>query len=155
MTMISVIIWALVGGEANGYNGQSFYIIIKCIDNWPAEYRTEAGQERAHDYLLKSVMGRDYDQTRIACGGFFYIHGELKCNSTWLNTRNQQGARSDGRKTLSDDERALVTYCFDQYKRSGKHQIFEMSSALDQAFSTVTQPSDAIVGVLVFEQKYV
>ncbi|CAF3569193.1 unnamed protein product, partial [Rotaria socialis] len=114
---------------------------MKCMDNWPPEYRTPSGQERAHDYLLKSIMGVQYDPTRISCGGFFYIHGELVYNCTWLNMRDQQGARSDGKKALSHPEKLLVDYCFNQYKEYGKHHVFQISSALDEALLSETQSS--------------
>lgn len=126
---------SMKGGQANGYNGKSFYIIVQCTDNWPDEYQTASGQERAHDYLLKNVMGLDYDQSRITCGGFTYTDGELKFSSTWLNNKDQKGAKSDGNKFLSEPEKTLVTFCFDEYKKYGNHHIFEIPSSVDKEFS--------------------
>ena len=100
-------------------------MIIQCTDYWPSDVLKEAGQGRVHDYLLKNVLGIDYNQGRIACGGFSYHKGELKFSSVWLNSNNQIGAESDGDKMLSILERSLVRYCFKQYKLYGKNHTFE------------------------------
>ncbi|CAF4666997.1 unnamed protein product [Rotaria socialis] len=122
----------LESGQAYGYKGRSFYIIIQCTDNWPEENLKAAGQGRVQDYLLKNVLGIDYDQDRVACGGFSYVDGELKFSSVWLNARNQTGAESDGSKYLSDLEVDLVKFCFDQYKEYGASHMFELSWAIDE-----------------------
>lgn len=123
------------GGKANGYNGRSFYIIIQCTDQWSVEYRMESGQDHVHDYLLKNVMGLDYDQSRITCGGFSYVNGELKFTSAWLNTKDQKDVKSDGNKMLSEAEKILVTFCFNEYKSQGSHHIFPISPFVDEQLS--------------------
>ncbi|CAF1253092.1 unnamed protein product [Adineta steineri] len=97
------------GGKANGFKGRSFYLIIQCTNDWPESYLKEAGKGRVHDYLLKNVLGIDYNQKRIACGGFAYVNGELKFSSIWLNRINQTGAESDGDKMLSEPEKDLIS----------------------------------------------
>ncbi|CAF3471433.1 unnamed protein product [Rotaria socialis] len=123
------------GGKANGFKGRSFYIIIQCTDDWPVEHLKAAGQGRVHDYLLKNVMGIEYDQDRIACGGFAYVNGELRFSSVWLNGRSQTGAESDGNKMLSDLEKVLVTHCFEEYKKHGGNHAFSVPSCIDRILS--------------------
>lgn len=123
------------GGKASGYKGRSFYIIIQCTDGWPEEHLKAAGQGRVHDYLLRNVLGINFDQDRIACGGFAYVNGQLKFSSIWLNSRDQSGVKSDGNKMLSDAEKTLVIYCFNEYKRHGKNHTFEIPSHIDQSLS--------------------
>ncbi len=130
-----LVIYLIEGGKANGYGGKSFYIIIQCTNEWPADCRKAAGQGRVHDYLLKNVMGIEYDQDRIACGGFAYVNGELKFSSIWLNGRNQTDAESDGDKMLSEPEKILAIFCFNEYIRHGRNHKFEVPSLVDRALS--------------------
>ncbi|CAF4199068.1 unnamed protein product [Adineta steineri] len=97
-----------VGGKANGFKGRSFYLIIQCTDDWPESCLKAAGEGRVHDYLLKNVLGINYDQDRIACGGFAYFQGKLKFSSVWLNANDQIGAETDENEMLSEPEKDLV-----------------------------------------------
>ena len=133
--------WQNASGRASGQRGRSLYVIIQCTDNWPEEARTRArGSGMVHDYLIKNVLGIDHDQEvngkkKICCGGFAYQEGKLKFSSIWLNQTDQMGCDSDGSKYLSDAERVLVKYCFEQYKSNGVHHVFEISDHINDQLS--------------------
>ncbi|CAF3019247.1 unnamed protein product [Rotaria socialis] len=120
------------GGKAYGRRGRSFYIIIQCTDNWSDDYYKPVGQGTVHDYLLKNVMGIESDQKRIACGGFAYLFHELKFSSIWLNGTDQTDAESDGDRYLSDSEKILVAYCWEEYKKHGAHHVFSVPFFIDE-----------------------
>lgn len=120
------------GGKDIGRRRKSFYIIIQCTDEWPKEYYKEVGQGTVHDYLLKNVLGMDSDQKRIACGGFAYLLGQLKFSSMWLNGTDQADAPTDGSRYLSEPEKALVTYCWEEYKRHGTEHVFPIPFSIDE-----------------------
>lgn len=120
------------GGMAYGHRGKSFYIIIQCTDEWPEEYYRPVGQGTVHDCLLRNVMGIHSEQSRIACGGFAYLFGELRFSSIWLNGTDQLDAESDGSRYMSDPEKMLVTYCWDQYKKHGAYHVFSIPFFLDR-----------------------
>lgn len=131
-----LFLFLLAGGLANGYAGRSFYLIIQSTNNWPTEHLKAAGQGRVHDYLLSNVLGQDFNQNRVACGGFGFVNGTLRFSSVWLNQNNQTGAESDGSKMLSVEERKLVEYCFNQYKAHGNNHVFSIPQSLDQYLSS-------------------
>ena len=85
-----------------------------------------------HDYILKSVIGIESDQNRIACGGFAYLFGELRFSSVSLNGTNQTDAESDESRYLSDSEMALLTYCWEEYKKHGPHHVFSIPIFIDR-----------------------
>ena len=127
--------WLNEGGKAKGWKGRSFYLSIQCSNDWPSDVIRETEQGRVHHYLIKNVLGFDYSQDVVCCGGFAWHNGELKFSSVWLNGRNQVGWESDGEKNLSPEEKMLVQYCFEKYKENGKHHIFEIPDYLDRYFS--------------------
>lgn len=133
--------WKNESGRAKGQNCRSFYVIIQCTDNWPEEAKNRArGSGLVHDYLIKNVLGIEHSEEiqgkkRICCGGFSYCDGKLKFSSIWLNQTNQWGCNTDGEKYLSDVERLLIKYCFEQWKNNGIHHIFEIPNSLDSQLS--------------------
>lgn len=130
--------WVNNGGKAKGQRGRSFYVIIQCTDNWPEEARGRAGCGLVHDYLIKNTLGinhsdsNDDGKKRVCCGGFGYRDKKLKFSSVWLNASDQLGCISDGEKYLSDFERVLVKYCFEQYMKKGLHHVFEIPEYTDK-----------------------
>ncbi|CAF3329285.1 unnamed protein product [Rotaria socialis] len=120
------------GGKDCGRRRRSFYIIIQSTDNWLEDYYKPAGQGAVHDYLLTNVLGIESAQKRIACGGFAYLHQELQFSSISLNGRDQTGAESDGGRYLSDPEKVLVTYCWEEYKKYGAHHVFSIPAFIDE-----------------------
>ncbi|CAM4957875.1 unnamed protein product [Rotaria socialis] len=124
--------WENHGGKDCGRRRRSFYIIIQSTDNWLEDYYKPAGQGAVHDYLLTNVLGIESAQKRIACGGFAYLHQELQFSSISLNGRDQTGAESDGGRYLSDPEKVLVTYCWEEYKKYGAHHVFSIPAFIDE-----------------------
>ena len=90
------------------------------------------GQGTVHDYLLKNVLGIESDQNRIACGGFAYLFGELRFSSVWLNGTSQFAAETDGSRYLSDPEKILVNYCWEEYIKHGASHVFTIPFFIDQ-----------------------
>jgi len=127
--------WMNTAGQASGYKGRSFYIIVQCTNNWPSDVLRDVGQGRVHHYLIKNTLGFDYDQDLVCCGGFSYVNGSLKFSSVWLNGRDQVGCSSDGSKYLSTPEQALVEYCFGQYRIHGKNSVFSIPDYIDSQLS--------------------
>ena len=130
--------WVNTDGKANGQRGRSFYVVIQCTDNWPEEARGRAGSGLVHDYLIKYTLGIEHSQVnesgqrRVCCGGFGYCDKKLKFSSAWLNGSDQIGCKSDRLKYLSDLERVLVKYCFEEYMKNGLHHIFEIPNHIDR-----------------------
>lgn len=85
-----------------------------------------------HDHLLTSILGIDPDQNRIACGGFAYLYGGLQFSSISLNGASQTTAESDGCRYLSDPEKVLVTYCWEEYKKHGAGRVFPIPNSIDE-----------------------
>lgn len=72
------------------------------------------------------------DQKRIACGGFAYLFGELRFSSISLNGTDQTDGPTDGSRYLSEPEKILVTYCWDEYKKHGAQHVFPIPCSIDQ-----------------------
>ncbi len=132
--------WSNKNGKAKGYNGRSFYIIIRCTDDYDGDKKRDAGQEKVHYYPLEDILGYEIEKDNVCCGGFSYHEGKLKFSSIWLNTKTQKGINgedweTDGKEELSEPEKVLVEYCFEQYKREGKHFIFKIPDYIDRQLS--------------------
>jgi hypothetical protein len=132
--------WLNEKGKASGWWGRSFYVIIQCTDNWPAYAFGRAGKGMVHDYLIEDIFGIAHSdeingKKRICCGGFGYRDGHLKFSSIWLNQTNQMGCDNDGSKYLSDAERVLIRYCFEQRKEHGERHVFEIPNWLSDQLS--------------------
>jgi len=129
--------WVNKSGKAKGYNGRSFYIIIRCTDDYDEDKKRNAGQGMVHHYPLEDTLGYEIDKDRVCCGGFAYHKRKLKFSSIWLNQNTQNGINgedweTDDNKQLSKPEKVLVEYCFEQYKKKGKHSIFKIPDDIDR-----------------------
>ena len=123
----------MTAGKAKGYNGRSFYVAIQSTMDWPQSEQNEVGNGRVHSYLIKNVLGQNHGDHNVCCGGFAFHDGKLKYSSWWLNSNDQTGGKSDGGKNLSEGEKAIVKYVFDQWKRKGVHVVLELPSWIEKS----------------------
>lgn len=77
-------------------------------------------------------MGFDSEHKRISCGGFAYLFGELRFSSVWLNGTDQLHGETDGDRYLSQPEKILVNYCWEEYKRNGVNRFFSIPDFIDE-----------------------
>jgi hypothetical protein len=121
--------WVSSGGRASGRNGRSFYMIIKCTDNWGSD-RIGIGSGIFHGSIIKDELGIDlsYNSNTVCGGGFVYRNGELKFNSHALNSVDQAVCSSDGSSELSYYEKRLVEHCFNEYKAKGPGSVISIPS---------------------------
>ena len=121
--------WENTGGEAKGRGGWSFYVIIKCTNDWPSEDKTDTGNGVVHRSLIRRGLGFDINNTTSVCGaGFAWHNGELRFGSWSLNERNVIGGVSDGTRDLSSDEKTLARFCWEQYTSYGPDKTFNIPS---------------------------
>ena len=92
------------------------------------------------------------DQPNRFCrAGFAYHEGKLKFHSWWLNSGVHGCCNADypsnGDLDLSELEKKLVRFVFEQWKLKGKHSIFEIPESLDRELSIAQ--GDALVNDLL------
>ena len=123
--------------RAKNQNGRSFYVIIDSTDDKPYSYFNHIFRKgKVHRPLLKDFLGieMNYEESlgRICAGGFSYCgeKKELRFKSVYLNEEKQMGCESDETEYLSNLEKSLVEYCFEQYKSNGPDHVFAIPSLI-------------------------
>jgi hypothetical protein len=122
------------GGIAQGCNCQSFYVYIRCTDQWSGADFKAAGEGKVHDKMFKDVFRVGFTTKRSCCGGFAIMKGTRKYSSIWLNKQESKRTKlkweSDGSHILSGGEIKLVDLAIDKWIEEGVHKIVHVPRSL-------------------------
>eukprot|EP00485_Elphidium_margaritaceum_P022571 CAMPEP_0202712930 /NCGR_PEP_ID=MMETSP1385-20130828/47574_1 /ASSEMBLY_ACC=CAM_ASM_000861 /TAXON_ID=933848 /ORGANISM="Elphidium margaritaceum" /LENGTH=182 /DNA_ID=CAMNT_0049373127 /DNA_START=145 /DNA_END=693 /DNA_ORIENTATION=- len=125
--------WKNDAGKLKGHSGRSFYVILQKTNGWDVEQK---GTGRMHPFVIENHMGiAKFSQIPVFCGaGFAYHDGKVKYHSIWLNSGTccNKSYPSDGDKCLSYTEKKLVDHVVEQWKKKGKHSVFDIPYSLDR-----------------------
>jgi hypothetical protein len=133
--------WTSTSGDTKGHGGQTFYVGIIDTAKYPAgELSRDVGQGRVHHYVIRKLIGREYSQDTVCCGGFAILKGKMHFSSVWLNQRDQypkEGfGKSDGSKFLSTLEQEVVEYVIQQWAALGSNKVVSLPSSVESKIAT-------------------
>jgi len=134
--------WTSASGDTKGHGGKTFYVGILDTAKYPAgELTRDVGQGRVHHYIIRKLLGREFSQDTVCCGGFAILKSTVHYSSVWLNQRDQypkEGfGKSDGSKYLASLEQELVLHTIQQWAVEGANKILSLPSALESKLTKV------------------
>jgi len=137
--------WKSGGGDTKGHGGKTFYVGILDTSKYPTdELKRDVGQGRVHHYIIRKLLGREFSQDTVCCGGFAILKGTIHHSSVWLNQRDQYPkdgfGKTDGGKYLSSLEQELVNHVVKEWSIYGANQILSLPSTLEAKLVKEPEP---------------
>lgn len=119
-----------------GHRGRFLYVAFQNTDAWPSDRFEEAGAGRVHNFIYKDTFGEEWSENKASCGGAGIKDGMLKFSSLWLNKQGSSAYNhkweSDGKKYLTNEERAIVRFATKMWMRDGPHHTYTLPSSLHE-----------------------